>query len=932
MALTVATNTGALTAQAAASSVNKEMETAMERLATGQRINSASDDAAGVAIASRMNAQIKGMNQAIRNASDGQALASTAEGAMIEIESMLQRMRELAVQSSNGTLTSEDRINLNNEMVQLKSEIDRVAGSASFNGIKLLDGSADVKLAIGASASETLSFSVGSLKTSSLGTAATAATSSAVLEARAQGTAAQENVVNLSFNGADSYSFKIVLADASGSGSANKEIAISNISVPNGDAAAIASQINNEVLTNHGPNGSGGADLRGVLTASAQGGTVVLTAKDGSKIDIKGFASAGGGVAVVNPVTNSSASSITLENDTQFQNIGNTGGIQASATTATLQFDDDAKYQFRLNGELVNVDLVGANSGDTTTLKAAVETVMRNTAGVGNYVVTQTDIGTEHILKITDSKGRDIDISGLQKVTSSAVPDGYLTIDTDGTGSGAGALTVSNGEFLTADQNTGTGLKFDSGGATGTVSFSNQDLVYKFKLNTGGSMTEYTVDGATRDFQAELTRVAAAITSDAGAGTTAVNRDGVLEITVATGGTALSFSGGAALSSPGIDAVTEGDVYFKNGASGGSISSHTALTNGSMVTADNGTVAVASEMTLNVQGDDTYSFNIDANGGNGSGSDASISATVVGGNLSGLINSINAHSSSTGIIASDNGGSVLLKKADGSAFALNSFVADNNGKIIAANASGQGSGKILENNGDGDTATVAATTQVTKTEMDLTFSTKDDYSFQISNGVSTAIVRSTSASGGSTSDLKTEIISALNQANISDIKVSGSGTTGTLTLVHKLGGEVNVTNFKSDGTGTVVASPKSGQGAGLILNDDPLGGTAKAAIGSTDITSVGNAQIAMEAIDRALSALNAERANLGAISNRLDSTVASLTNTSVEMQGALGRITDADFASETSVLAKTQILQQASMAMLAQANAAKQNVLSLLQG
>ena len=119
MALTVATNTGALMAQAAASSVNKEMELSMERLSTGKRINSAADDAAGVAITSRLTAEIKGTNQAIRNAMDGQAMIDTAEGAHSEVESILQRMRELAVQSANETNTSSDRTSLQTELDQL---------------------------------------------------------------------------------------------------------------------------------------------------------------------------------------------------------------------------------------------------------------------------------------------------------------------------------------------------------------------------------------------------------------------------------------------------------------------------------------------------------------------------------------------------------------------------------------------------------------------------------------------------------------------------------------------------------------------------------------------------------------------------------------------------------------------------------------------
>jgi len=141
MALTVATNTGALMAQAAASSVNKEMELSMERLSTGKRINGASDDAAGVAIASRLTSEIRGTNQAIRNAMDGQALIDTAEGAHQEVEAILQRMRELAVQSANETNSASDRTSLQTELDQLVQEMDRIAATTSWAGINLLDGS-----------------------------------------------------------------------------------------------------------------------------------------------------------------------------------------------------------------------------------------------------------------------------------------------------------------------------------------------------------------------------------------------------------------------------------------------------------------------------------------------------------------------------------------------------------------------------------------------------------------------------------------------------------------------------------------------------------------------------------------------------------------------------------------------------------------------
>jgi len=138
MALSINTNTGALNAAAAASSVNKAMEISMERLATGKRINAAADDAAGAAIVSRLNSEIRGTNQSIRNAMDAQALIDTAEGASVEIENILQRMRELAVQSATGTVNSSDRTNLNTEYSQLVNEINRIAGVTKWAGNTLL--------------------------------------------------------------------------------------------------------------------------------------------------------------------------------------------------------------------------------------------------------------------------------------------------------------------------------------------------------------------------------------------------------------------------------------------------------------------------------------------------------------------------------------------------------------------------------------------------------------------------------------------------------------------------------------------------------------------------------------------------------------------------------------------------------------------------
>ncbi|MGD5386776.1 flagellin, partial [Xanthomonas citri pv. citri] len=135
------TNVMSLNAQRNLNTSSASMSTSIQRLSSGLRINSAKDDAAGLAISERFTTQIRGLDVASRNANDGISLAQTAEGAMVEIGNNLQRIRELSVQSSNATNSATDREALNSEVKQLTSEIDRVANQTNFNGTKLLDGS-----------------------------------------------------------------------------------------------------------------------------------------------------------------------------------------------------------------------------------------------------------------------------------------------------------------------------------------------------------------------------------------------------------------------------------------------------------------------------------------------------------------------------------------------------------------------------------------------------------------------------------------------------------------------------------------------------------------------------------------------------------------------------------------------------------------------
>lgn len=160
MALTINTNVASLNAQRNLNTSANALGKSMQRLSSGLRINSAKDDAAGSAISDKMHAQIRGLNQAVRNANDGISLSQTAEGALQETTNILQRMRELAVQGGNDTLTADDRTSIKAELDQLASEITRISDTTSFNGKKLLDGTFSGKLQVGADKGQVISIKI----------------------------------------------------------------------------------------------------------------------------------------------------------------------------------------------------------------------------------------------------------------------------------------------------------------------------------------------------------------------------------------------------------------------------------------------------------------------------------------------------------------------------------------------------------------------------------------------------------------------------------------------------------------------------------------------------------------------------------------------------------------------------------------------------
>jgi flagellin len=268
------TNTKALAAQGSLSNVNNKLATSMERLSTGLRINSAKDDAAGLAISNRMTADIRGFAVAIRNANDGISMAQTAEGAIGQVTDMLQRMRELAVQSSNGSLNAENRQASQLEVAQLKAQIDDIAKQTNFNGIKLLDGSAGkINLQTGVRAGELMTMSIDSVSTKDIGLGARASLTSTAFSGTTAvlGTDATPAAGDLIINGvtvrATNAADDLLSTDAKAASAIAKVAAINASSAQTGVVASVGNTTVGGTAMS-GAAGTGTIKINGVETAS----------------------------------------------------------------------------------------------------------------------------------------------------------------------------------------------------------------------------------------------------------------------------------------------------------------------------------------------------------------------------------------------------------------------------------------------------------------------------------------------------------------------------------------------------------------------------------------------------------------------------------------------------------------------------------------
>lgn len=534
MAQVINTNIFSLNAQRNLNTSSNKLATSLQRLSSGLRINSAKDDAAGLAIATRFTSQIRGLNQAIRNANDGISLAQTAEGALAESTNSLQRVRELALQSANSTNSSSDRRSLNAEASQLIAEIQRVAQTTQFNSQNVLDGSfSAAQFQVGANANQTISFGIAAATTNALGAF------------QSSNTVAVDGVAfdgaNLSINGTKvAQSAGTSAAGFTSSSAAAKSAAINAVSNTTGVTATANNTVsgvapvpgqnlnNGDLVINGIAVGSIASDANAVTqgtnvttainavatssgvtaTVNTSTGAVTLTASDGR--DIKVSAGNAATAQIVTDIFNATGLDAATEanptgNNSQTIQVGGAFDLSTPAAGSLTEADTFSigglTYEFTTDATVSgsNIAVTVSDADTATTVAAAINTAINAQRALGTTTASAT-VSTDTVTVTNDLLG-DEGLSYAENVTggggAGALVEGAEGTGTDALGTTAvvnrGTLTLSAPENFTV---TGTSAQLTAGGLQGSSTLLSQVAAIDISTVEGANAAIAVVDGA----------------------------------------------------------------------------------------------------------------------------------------------------------------------------------------------------------------------------------------------------------------------------------------------------------------------------------------------------------------------------------------------------------------------------------------------------
>ena len=901
------TNLGALTAQKNMHAQNNELSQAMTRLSSGLRINSAADDAAGSAIASKMEAQVRSLDVAVRNSYDAISMTQTAEGALGEMENILQRVRELSVQASNSTLSDNDRTQIQAEVDTLIAEVDNIASKTHFNNVKLLDGSnTSVTFQIGINESDALSVSLDKSDSTALGLAgskgvtkltserleklsyaaatiakadikingfdALAADFSSNLTATTVNTAksyADAINANTGVHGAEADAFNSLSSKAVGTFNMDGDISINGATVDNASSYTdLVSNINEAVS--------------GVVATLNGDNSITLTNTDGDDI------------VVANGSSGTAASvGFTVGTYTGFMSIENLDGTQVSIeagsetngyTSGTGFIADVASFGFN---EFSTPGVLETNTVSGTAVSA-------NEIKINDVLIDESVSGSAaHVAAAINST------STQHGVTANALNKVVLDLDFEARPSSATAFQVNG---------TGVDLRTANNIADFVTSFNTAvigDL--RAAANTDGTVditsasgVDIVVSNTDNDFVQGATDIHGTAI-DTGLGNGTLDLDGILAGATNSAAATLDLTGGTLYNQVinGQIAITQQTTQNYSGATftitGKDASGNTVT---EALTGANSTI------------DDDVIF--------GSTTFHTVTKIQVGAAMT-YAYDIGVHSTATdefdrdGLFAS----AAITEAGDltlGGALASSDL---NNSVITFTNSTDKSGGAVTYT----VTGTDAFGATITESISYNSANTQSTPEVTIHGTQAFHTVTNIHASAVSTSVIEIgtmqvgDVVSAKGMMELSTEK-------GNPIKVEAVA-EDHTTLNTSGGTTDVIMKKLGIQAQGQAFE---VSGTG------VDVQSLSNASASLALIDTAIDKLSLFRSSFGAVENRIDASINNLTTLKVNTQAAQSRIEDADFAAETSKMTKAQILSQAATSMLAQANASKQNLLALLQG
>lgn len=958
MPLMINSNIASLNAQRQLMSSGAELDQASERLASGKRINTAADDAAGLSISNRMTSQIRGLDQAIRNANDGISLIQTAEGALDESTNILQRMRELAVQSSNGIYSDADRATLDAEVQQLVAELDRISETTSFNGEKILDGSqGSIDLQVGSERAETISFEIGAVNSSTLGLGSTSANLSG--DTFQDLTNLNTNVAGDNANAVIAFGQDDILINGQG------------LSAFTGSTDSLQDIIDDVNTNITGVSASG----FNVLEAGTVG-TGVLASDEVLTISV--FNANGNNTD--QQETQFNFSSTTSLSDLVSDINSNTGGLVDASINdngrLVLTNDTGAAIGLSLNDGAGNTatltSVLGLSNTDVTDQGGSVGAATEFVAGAqyavlktGSLALTSDDGSDISITKGVNGTDTDLANLGFRETTSNDVTGLGLDSSAQSTALAAGDLTVNGVAIAATTSAEGLQGKVDNINDVTDQTNVKAEVKAQQSYSYDASITPVEVT-ATNAYAVTTTSyqdlhfssgvainnasvAAAAGSFDASNGVNFRVNDGATATTIQirtahTTVAALVTDINGQLSTGGTLVEAFQDTYGKLAFRGTDATNHT-------ITVDNFSETDAGTNINPGDANNLLGFDIEnlaGSGGSFSGADAGFSLngtdiTLTTEQADGAItaveiaDAVNTASATTGVTAYvDTTGKlhfaaddafILAGHSNGSDF--EEFL-DPSGTALEAGASGAASTKSTAVTSGSIQINGYEVTSISLTDKDAAVTTIN--AAQANTGVTAALDENgeIQLTGNSSITLEVGDANGIATGRVLGINFTDGTTPDGVLDAQTVNASIKLSSI-NDSTISLELNGNAATATGLKdLNTDLSQTVTGTALSSISVATQTGAQSAIDSIDTALNTINETRSDLGAINNRLDFTVSNLANVSENASAARSRIVDADFAAETAALSRAQVLQQASQAMLAQANARPQQVLSLL--